>query len=66
MANFIAGVCLDYLRIMGELRKDYVKIMEILLRKYSSVAIIFEHGGTGFELGTSWNPAVGSSESNSC
>ena len=66
MANFIAGVWLDYRRIMGELRKDYVKIMEILLLNYSSVAVILEHAGTGLELGTSWNPAVGSSESNSC
>ena len=40
--------------------------MEILLLNYCSVAVILEHAGTGLELGTSWNPAVGSSESNSC
>ena len=39
--------------------------MEILLLNYCSVAVILEHAGTGLELGTSWNPAVGSSESNS-
>ena len=48
----IAGLSENY----GE---NYGEIIKILLLNYCSVAIILEHAGTGLELGTSWNPALG-------
>ena len=48
----IAGLSENY----GE---NYGEIIKILLLNYCSVAIILEHAGTGLELVTSWNPALG-------